>query len=188
MEGTTENIPTIPSLDGLPVGTWPTRINWPKLKREIHACVAFQRKVGTDAYLCDMSLYATYLYCVAAQARGHLHMKVWNIDYQYKYEPGKTENPRLGKLELKTLDDQQQFIECTVKFIRHRQDWMKKYNIISIFKDLPTDFNMTEDEMFEQDLNNLAAKKARLVAKGLPTEEVDAQIVGLSTMMRFHQS
>lgn len=190
VENTNENTPTIPSSDGSLDGIFLKRINWAKLKREIHACVAFQRKVGSDAYLCDMALYATYLYCVASHARGHLHMKVWNIDYQYKFDPEKTQNPRLGRLELNTLVDQEQFIECARKFIVDRQEWMKKYNILSIFKDLPTDFEMTKDECYDQDYKRLEAKKTRLLAEGKFEEakEVDKSMESLAFFQSWENS
>lgn len=187
MEDTTETTPEIPLWDGFPVGG---QINWPKLKREIHACVAFQRKVGSDDYLCDMSLYATYLYCLASHARGHLHMTKWNIDHPYKFEPGVTKNPRLGRFELKTLGEQWQFIECARDFILHRQDWMKKYNILSVFKDLPVNFYMSSDEVYDREFRNLEARKARLLAKGKTKEaaEVDEEIAGIAALQRFENS
>ncbi len=117
--------------------------DWQKLKREIHATTALQRNVGDDAYLSDLALYATYLYCIASHFRGHIHMTHWNMIYPYKFEAGVTpmnSNPRLFTMKISNLDDQRLFIEIARTFILHRQEYLKKWKIQTVFSALSVDF------------------------------------------------
>ncbi len=117
-----------------------TRPDWKKLKREIHAVTALQRKVGDDHSLSDLALYATYLYCIASQFRGHMHMKHWNILHPAPFLAGLSNDPRRFTLKLESLEHQQQFITVTREYILRKQNLMNTYNIRSAFKDLPLDF------------------------------------------------
>lgn len=116
--------------------------DWIKLKREIHATTALQRNVDDDAYLSDLALYATYLYCVASDFRGHLHMTHWNMIYPYKFKTGMAmdTNPRHFTMEIDSLATQKLFIEIARNFILHRQEYLKKWHIKSVFRNLPVDF------------------------------------------------
>lgn len=71
----------------------------------------------------DISLYATYVYCVRSHARGRLHMQVWNknrpeLSTKVEWLPGWPINPRLMRYEFGTLDDQKKFIDHVREYIQ----------------------------------------------------------------------
>lgn len=134
----------------------PRTLNWhaerERLRVEIHAITALQRSVGPDHYLSDLSLYATYLYCLASHASGHIHMATWNQmctrqmtskDLPLRVSIGS--NPRSFGLEINNLKDQALFIDYARMFIVKRQEYMRKWNIKSQFVNLPVYFDLGEE-------------------------------------------
>ena len=120
------------------------KTDWAKLKREIHSVTAMQRHVGDIGDWSDLALYATYLYCIASQARGHLHMKNWNIHQERKLDTiGHIHtNPRNFQTTINNLDDQKAFIDIARGFIEDRQNLIKKYKNVAACQCLPLDFLM----------------------------------------------
>lgn len=121
------------------------KVDWVKLKREIHAVAALQRNVGDDHYLSDLSLYATYLYCLASQARGHMHMATWNQVCIRQFDDNRVEvgsNPRSFTMHLSNLEDQATFIKHAAAFIIKRQALIRAYGLKSRFMSLPLNFDL----------------------------------------------
>lgn len=78
----------------------------------------------------DRALYATYIYCLRSRAHGVLHMKIWNKLHPYQLQLGTTANPRYGKMEFNTLEDQDKFIDHVRAYIERQAkskwgDWDK---------------------------------------------------------------
>mgnify|MGYP001582812407 CR=1 FL=1 len=127
------------------------RVERERLRLEIHAVTALQRNVGPDHYLSDLSLYATYLYCLAANSRGHIHMVTWNQkclrqlsvrELDTTVQPGT--NPRSFGIVINNLKDQGIFIKFAHAFIHKRQEHMRRYGMKSHFTKLPIDFELED--------------------------------------------
>lgn len=98
----------------------------------------------------DRALYATYLYCIRSHMRGRLHMKTWNKEHPYFLNLGNLDpayshgDPRLGKIEFNTLDEQEQFIAL----LRRRFEWFKQWQYGSpVWKQVVLDFTAVDSGM-----------------------------------------
>ena len=80
------------------------------------------------------AIYRTFLYCLRSQYRNRLHMQVWNKDHQDTlklFDPASTNryvmDPLSGKMEFKSLDDQQAFIVHMIQHIIARRASAEDY-------------------------------------------------------------
>lgn len=122
-----------------------------KLRSTIKQTIKLQREAArSGAPTSDLALYATYLYCVASQGHGRIHMKWWNKEHPAKWDLKITEIqrfawPRAFGVEVSTLEDQTAFIAQAAKYLTWLQEHTKKYTPASEFWKLPLTFELPEE-------------------------------------------